>query len=145
MTRQNVSIGIDREHWIMMPGKKTKQPGRVPLLPRAMELIKKYSEDARIRVTGTLLPVLSNQKLNAYLKEVATACGIDKPMTFHLARHTFATTLTLTNGVPIETVSKMLGHANLRTTQIYAKVVEKKISDDMGRLRRVLQAQAAAG
>jgi integrase/recombinase XerD len=143
MTKQNVSIGIDREWWIMMARKKTKQPVRVPLLPKAMELIRRYSEDDRTKVTGTLFPVLSNQKLNSYLKEIAAACGIGKHLTFHLARHTFATTLTLTNGVPIETVSKMLGHANLRTTQIYAKVVEKKISDDMGRLRQVLQAQAA--
>jgi integrase/recombinase XerD len=86
LTKQNVSVGIDREHWIMMARKKTKQPVRLPLLPKAMELIRKYSEDVRTRVTGTLLPVLSNQKLNAYLKEVATACDIDKPMTFHLAR-----------------------------------------------------------
>ncbi len=69
--------------------------------------------------------------MNAYLKEIATVCGINKELTFHIARHTFATTVTLSNGVPIETVSKMLGHTNLKTTQHYAKILDKKISDDM--------------
>ena len=78
----------------------------------------------------------SNQKMNAYLKEVADMCGIIKSLTFHIARHTLATTtVTLTNGVPIETVSSMLGHKNLRTTQIYAKVVEHKVGEDMDRLK----------
>ncbi|HEY8958674.1 site-specific integrase, partial [Chitinophaga sp.] len=87
---------------------------------------------------GYLLPVLSNQKVNAYLKEIADICGVEKNLTFHLARHTFATTVTLSNGVPIETVSKMLGHTNLKTTQIYAKVVDTKISKDMLLLQQKL-------
>ena len=70
-----------------------------------------------------LLPVYSNQKTNAYLKEIAKACGIYKNISFHTARHTFATTVTLSNGVPIETVSKMLGHTKLSTPQIYARVL----------------------
>lgn len=78
-----------------------------------------------------MLPVISNQKMNDYLKEIATVCGIDKNVTFHLARHTFATTITLANGVPIESVSKMLGHTDIRTTQIYAKVIDAKLSNDM--------------
>ena len=82
-----------------------------------------------------LLPVPSNQKLNAYLKEIADVCGINKTLTFHIARHTFATTVTLSNGVPIESVSKMLGHKNLRITQHYAKILDKKVSDDMKHLR----------
>ena len=69
--------------------------------------------------------------MNAYLKEIADVCGINKELTFHIARHTFATTVTLSNGVPIETVSKMLGHTNLKTTQHYAKILDKKISEDM--------------
>lgn len=80
---------------------------------------------------GRLLPILSNQKMNAYLKEVADLCGITKTLTFHIARHTFATTVTLSNGVPIETVSKMLGHKNIRMTQHYAKILDKKVSEDM--------------
>jgi site-specific recombinase XerD len=82
-----------------------------------------------------LLPILSNQKMNAYLKEIAGVCEIEKELTFHIARHTFATTVTLTNGVPIESVSKMLGHKSLRTTQHYAKILDKKVSEDMMVLR----------
>ena len=90
-------------------------------------------------LAGRLFPPISNQKLNSYLKEVADVCGIEKHLTFHLARHTFATTVTLSNGVPIESVSKMLGHSMISTTQIYAKVVERKLSEDMGKLREKLE------
>lgn len=74
--------------------------------------------------------------MNSYLKEIANVCGINKELTFHIARHTFATTVTLSNGVPIESVSKMLGHKNLKTTQHYAKILDKKVSDDMAVLKR---------
>lgn len=80
---------------------------------------------------STTEPVISNQKLNAYLKEIADVCGIKKKLTFYLARHTFATTTTLSKGVPIETVSKMLGHTNIETTQIYACITNSKIGSDM--------------
>jgi len=86
-----------------------------------------------------VLPVLTNQKMNSYLKEIADLCGIRKKLTFHIARHTFATTVTLTNGVPIETVSKMLGHKSLKQTQHYAKIVDLKISEDMNTLRKKLK------
>lgn len=76
--------------------------------------------------------------MNSYLKEIANVCGINKELTFHIARHTFATTVTLSNGVPIESVSKMLGHKNLKTTQHYAKILDKKVSDDMAVLRTKL-------
>jgi integrase/recombinase XerD len=82
--------------------------------------------------------------LNSYLKEIADLCGINKNLTFHLARHTFATTVTLTNGVPIETVSKMLGHTKIATTQIYARVLEKKIGEDMALLRSRMQSRKAS-
>ena len=91
----------------------------------------KYSDYPVNKNKGIILPILSNQKMNSYLKEIATVCGINKELTFHIARHTFATTVTLSNGVPIETVSKMLGHTNLKTTQHYAKILDKKISEDM--------------
>jgi len=81
-----------------------------------------------------LLPVLTNQKMNSYLKEIGDVCQIDRPITFHLARHTFATTVTLANDVPIETVSKMLGHKDLKTTQHYARIVDRKVSNDMAKL-----------
>ncbi len=93
------------------------------------------------RLTPNNFPIISNQKLNSYLKEIADLCGINKNLTFHLARHTFATTIALTNGVPIESVSKMLGHSDLRTTQIYAKVVERKISEDMSNLQKKLNSE----
>jgi site-specific recombinase XerD len=84
---------------------------------------------------GTLLPVLTNQKYNSYLKELADICGIYKNLTTHTARHTFATTVTLSNGAPIESVSKMLGHKKLQTTQHYARVLDIKVSEDMKALR----------
>ncbi|MEL7064470.1 MAG: tyrosine-type recombinase/integrase [Bacteroidota bacterium] len=93
-----------------------------------------------------LLPVRSNQKTNAYLKEVADICGITKTLTFHMARHTFATTVTLSNGVPIESVSAMLGHRNIKTTQHYAKIVQSKVGEDMKALKEKLsQASGKSG
>lgn len=77
--------------------------------------------------------------MNSYLKEIANVCGINKDLTFHIARHTFATTVTLSNGVPIESVSKMLGHTNIKTTQHYAKILDKKVSDDMAILKDLLK------
>lgn len=141
LTPQNISLGMDGEYWIMTSRKKTNQPVRIPLLPKALDLIEKYRSHPRALASGTLFPNLSNQKLNAYLKEIADLCGVEKKLTFHLARHTFATTVTLTNGVPIETVSKMLGHTSIRTTQIYAKVIENKVSQDMRSLRTKLDIQ----
>ena len=84
----------------------------------------------------TLFPIISNQKINKGLKLISSLCNFNKKLTFHSARHTFATTVTLTNGVPIETVSKMLGHNNIKTTQIYARVIDSKVSSDMLILRQ---------
>jgi site-specific recombinase XerD len=142
LTPSNISIGIDGDYWSITSRKKTNQPVRVPLLPKALELIEKYKNHPRALAMGTVFPILSNQKLNAYLKEIADLCGITKNLIFHLARHTFATTVTLTNGVPIETVSKMLGHTSIMTTQVYAKVLEQKISDDVCLLREKLGSQS---
>lgn len=100
-----------------------------------------YKDDPRCKNHGCLLPIPSNAKLNAYLKEVADICGINKLLTFHIARHTFATTVTLNNGVPIESVSKMLGHKSIKITQIYAKILDKKVSEDMGILRKKFAAR----
>lgn len=131
----NIVLGIDNKFWIMAERVKTGTPFKIPLLPKVSAIIEKYQEHPRTIHYGSLLPRLSNQKLNSYLKEIADLCGIKKNLTFHMARHTFATTVTLSNGVPIETVSKLLGHTKLATTQIYARVVEKKVSEDMDRLR----------
>ena len=111
--------------------KKTESASKIPILPVTQMIIDKYEIHPQCINEDKLLPILSNQKMNAYLKEIAGVCEIEKELTFHIARHTFATTVTLTNGVPIESVSKMLGHKNLRTTQHYAKVLDKKVSDDM--------------
>ncbi|MEN7547342.1 site-specific integrase [Rapidithrix thailandica] len=138
LTPQQLTIGIDGERWIITARKKTDNPVRIPLLSVASEIIEKYKDHLRAEVTQTLFPVISNQKLNSYLKEIADLCGIKKNLSFHLARHTFATTVTLANGVPIESVSKMLGHTKIATTQIYARVLEKKLSEDMSQLRQKL-------
>jgi site-specific recombinase XerD len=135
LTKDNLRKGMDGEMWIFADRTKTSTKSNVPLLPKALEIIKKYEDHPEVIKKGLLLPMISNQKLNAYLKEIATLAKIDKNLTFHLARHTFATTILLTNNVPIESVSEMLGHKDIRTTQIYAKVVEKKISEDMSVLR----------
>ena len=138
LTPNNIRKGIDAMNWIYTQREKTSTPVRVPILKKAQEIIDIYKIHPRSKAKGTLFPNFSNQKLNSYLKEIADLCGIKKNLTFHIARHTFATTVTLSNGVPIESVSKMLGHTDLRTTQIYAKVVEKKISDDMTLLQKKL-------
>lgn len=111
--------------------KKTESASKIPILPVTQMIIDKYEIHPQCINEDKLLPILSNQKMNAYLKEIAGVCEIEKELTFHIARHTFATTVTLTNGVPIESVSKMLGHKNLRTTQHYAKVLDRKVSEDM--------------
>lgn len=138
LTKNNITIGIDGERWIYTNRQKTDTRSNIPLLPMAEEIISKYKEHPQCLNEGKLLPVLSNQKMNSYLKEMADICGFNKELTFHIARHTFATTVTLTNGVPIESVSKMLGHKNLRTTQHYAKILDRKVSDDMRLLKEKL-------
>jgi len=137
LSKDHITIGINGDKWIQYKRQKTSTPFSVPLLPKALELIEKYEDHPKAE-ENQLLPVVSNQKTNAYLKEIANICGIKKQLTFHIARHTFATTVTLTNGVPMETVSKMLGHTKLSTTQIYAKVVENKIGIDMAALKEKL-------
>lgn len=135
LTEENICIGIDEEVWIFYNREKTTKPIRIPLLPKALQIIEKYKGNRKSIVQGSIFPRISNQKLNSYLKEIADLCSIKKNLTFHIARHTFATTVTLSNGMPIETVSKLLGHSRISTTQIYAKVIERKVSDDMRRLR----------
>ena len=135
LTKSHISIGIDGDKWIFTHRQKTETASKIPVLPVTQMIINKYADHPQSVNEDKLLPILSNQKMNAYLKEIAAVCEIDKELTFHIARHTFATTVTLTNGVPIESVSKMLGHKNLRTTQHYAKVLDKKVSEDMKILR----------
>ena len=131
LTKSHISFGIDGEQWIFTHRQKTESASKIPILPMTQMIIDKYENHPQSNNQDKLLPILSNQKMNAYLKEIAAVCEIEKELTFHIARHTFATTVTLTNGVPIESVSKMLGHKNLRTTQHYAKVLDRKVSEDM--------------
>jgi site-specific recombinase XerD len=134
LTPENITQSLSGKSWLNTSRQKTDNPVRIPLMPKALEIIESYKSHPKAVADGTLFPNISNQKLNSYLKEIADVCGIKKNLTFHLARHTFATTVTLTNGMPIETVSKLLGHSSIRTTQIYAKVVEKKVEEDMDAL-----------
>src|SRR5690606_17454522 len=129
LTEDNIVQGIDGRYWIYTKRQKTDERVKVPLLPKAIEIIEKYRGTQEREGMNRLLPISSNQKINKYLKEIAEMCNISKNITFHVARHTFATTVMLSNGVPIETVSKLLGHSKLTTTQLYARVVETKISE----------------
>lgn len=127
LTPEDIVVMDDKE-WVMSKRKKTNIAFNVLLLDLPKAIISKYNHDTYR--DGKLFPILSNQKMNSYLKEIADICGISKNLTFHLARHTFAT-LCLSKGVPMESVSKMLGHTNIRTTQIYARITNKKIEHDM--------------
>lgn len=133
LTLDDIIKGIDGNLWIKIKRTKTKTLSSIPLLPVAQELVDKYKDERNSR--GKLYPVYTNQRMNGYLKEIADHCGVKKNLTFHMARHTFATTVTLTNGVPIESVSKMLGHRSLKTTQHYAKILDEKLSEDMNILK----------
>lgn len=128
-------VELDGKKWIMTKRQKTNIPSNILLLDIPLKIIDKYKGKTK---GGKLLPILSNQKMNSYLKEIADVCGIKKTLTYHVARHTFAT-MTLSKGVPIESVSKMLGHTNIKTTQIYARITNKKIEEDMTKLAEKLE------
>lgn len=135
LTKEHLIIGIDGERWIKINRTKTDTRSSIPILPMAQAILDKYSNHPKCNTERSLLPVNTNQKMNAYLKEIAGVCGIEKNITFHIARHSFATTITLQNDVPIESVSKMLGHKSIKTTQHYAKVLDKKVCSDMALLK----------
>lgn len=138
LKQNHIQLRDDGNYWILIHRTKTKTECKIPLFKNSIKILEKYKDFPEAILKGRVLPVSSNQKLNSYLKELAEICGIKKNLTMHMARHTFATSITLSNGVPIETVSKMLGHTSLKVTQIYARVLENKISDDMGKLRTKL-------
>ena len=127
--------------WIRTKRQKTGGMTNVPLLKIPVQILLKYSNFDALHGNDPVIPIMSNQKMNAYLKELADLCGISKPLSFHTARHTFATTVTLMNGVPMESVSKMLGHKNLKSTQHYARIVDHKVGKDMEQLALVLDAK----
>jgi site-specific recombinase XerD len=138
LKENNVVTGEDGGKWLKLFRQKSNEPTNIPLLEPARAIMAKYKDNPRSIAGGTVFPTISNQKVNSYLKEIARMVGVKKKLTFGVARHTFATTITLSNNVPIETVSKMMGHTKIATTQIYARVLLKKISDDMGVLREKL-------
>ncbi len=139
LTPNHIVIGIDGNKWIYTDRQKSSQAVRIPLLPKAEAMISKWRKDPRSIYAGTLFPKISNQSLNSHLKELAKLAGLKSKLTFHVARHTFATTIALMNGLPIETLSKILGHTKITTTQIYAKVLNQKVSMDMGQLKMIIQ------
>ena len=138
LTKSHISTGIDGNLWIMTHRQKTHTASNIPLLPIAEEILRKYENHPLTADSERLLPMYTNQKVNEYLKTIAETCGITKKLTFHVARHTFATTITLGNNVSMESVSKMLGHKSIKTTQHYAKILDKKVSEDMSSLKILL-------
>ena len=135
LKESNILTAFDNSLWIMSKRQKTNVQFNIRLLNIPIQILEKYKGSQK---EDKILPVISNQKLNEYLKEIADLCNITKNLTFHMARHTFATTIALSNGVPIETVSKMLGHKSIKTTQIYAKITDVKMSNDMQKLSEII-------
>lgn len=131
LKEEHIIKNSDEEIWIRKPREKTNNMCNIPLLNIPKMLLEKYKDDRGCQLKGQLLPVPTNQKYNTYLKEIANLCGINKRLTAHVARHTFATEICLSQGVPIESVSRMLGHRDLRSTRIYAKITNHKIAEDM--------------
>ena len=135
LNKNHLQFGIDGKKWIYTRRSKTNTSVRIPLLEEAENILDRYKDHPKAEQNNTLLPVYSNQKTNHYLKQIAKKAKINKKLSFHTARHTFATTVTLANGVPIETVSKLLGHHKISTTQLYARVIDSKIANDIDGLR----------
>lgn len=136
----DIGIGVDGERWIVTYRQKTDVRAAIPLLPVAEAILNRYKDCPVCVNQGKALPVSSNQKMNEYLVEIAELSDVAKTLGNRIAKRTFATTVTLMNGVPIESVSKMLGHTNLRTTQLYAKILDEKVGNDMAPLREMFAA-----
>lgn len=139
LAKHQISVHKDGTKWIMTNRQKNRNISNIPLLKVAENIISKYQNHKKILGTNKLLPVYSNQEVNECLKSISNICDISKNLTFHVARHTFATTITLQNKVSIESVSKMLGHKSIRTTQHYAKILDEKVGADMSALALILQ------
>lgn len=142
LKKTDIILNPKGDEWIHKQRQKSKQWAHIPLLPVAKEIINKYSNHPECVRRNVLLPVLTNQKMNAYLKEVADLCGINKNLTTHCARHTFATTVTLANNISMESVSKMLGHSSLTMTKKYARILDSTIGKEMNQLAVKLNYQA---
>jgi integrase len=139
LRKTDIKTGIDGAQWIMSERQKTGNVTNVPLLPKALELIEKYKDHPLCVLRGSVMPVTSNQKMNAYLKEIADLCGFDCELNTHKARRTFGSTVTLNNDVPIHVVKEMLGHQSIRQTESYAITAEQTIGRDMKELGNKLE------
>lgn len=135
LTNENINVGIDKSLWLSYYQQKTDIHAILPLLQPAVNILKRYEAYHEGKRNNHIFPVPLNQVMNRYLKKVAKQAGVDKNITFHKARHNFGTHITLSLGVPIETVSRMMGHKSISTTQIYAKVTDRKVDEDMKRLK----------
>jgi site-specific recombinase XerD len=140
LKKRNIELN-ENGVWIRTFRQKSEGRSNIPLLEIPKKILNSYSCLELLNDNDLVLPMLSNQKLNGYLKEIADLCGISKDLTFHVARHTFATTVTMMNGVPIESVSKMLGHKKITTTQHYARIVDKKVGEDMNILAQKIESR----
>lgn len=134
LTKANLVIGVDGKPWLSMARTKTKVMSSIPLLPPAIKILEKYKEHPICEIKGTLLPVPTNQKTNEYLKEIASLCDIEKNLTFHVARHSFATTIMIGNKVSSEALKPQMGHTDIKTTQIYSHQDEYKIAKEVEHL-----------
>lgn len=130
LKESHIYTDVNDNKWIRIPRQKTKNMCNIPLMDIPLKIIDKYKNNSRCQVTGLLLPVLCNQKMNAYIKEISDICGINKNVSTHTARHTFAT-LMLANGATIDNVAKMLGHSDTKMTRHYARVLDSSILRDM--------------
>lgn len=137
LTENNIVTDNDGNKWIRKPRQKTKQMSNIPLLDVPLAIIEKYQGDKKAAKKGVLLPIPCNQVMNRYLKEIAEICKINKHLTMHTARHTYAT-LCLSQGVSLKNVSKMLGHASVKMTERYARVLDSSIMRDMNSIRDAL-------
>ena len=140
---RDITTGIDGNKWIIIKRKKTDIRSAIPLLPQVIEVIDKYNPEYSSNLNSQLLPMYSNQKFNSFLQEIADLVGINKSLTSHAGRRTFATTVALSNGVSIETISKILGHSTTKITHQYAVVTDLKVSQEMEKLKGTMKEKGA--
>jgi len=138
LQKADIKDGVDGNQWILSERQKTNSTARIPLLPKAIEILEKYKDHPLCLKRGTVLPVSSNQKMNEYLKEIATLCGFPFTLNTHMARRTFGSTVTLNNNVPINVVKEMLGHSSVKQTESYAITEQATIGREMTLLNKKL-------
>ncbi|WP_431244518.1 site-specific integrase [Flavobacterium sp. P21] len=141
LQKADIKDGVDGNQWILSERQKTNSTARIPLLPKAIDILEKYKDHPLCLKRGTVLPVSSNQKMNEYLKEIASLCGFPFTLNTHMARRTFGSTVTLNNNVPINVVKEMLGHSSVKQTESYAITEQATIGREMSVLTHKLNQQ----